>query len=605
MSRSLISTYVIVLSVFAWFVTYGTGTFFAAEWLSASYDSLGSALLRGGADIAPDAISFEALRQGDRTYMYFGPFPALLRIFFNAMSPPHFGLWARVSCFLAASISAGVFGLILTRALRLNGALEPRQRAALAGILILSFSLGTPLLYLVSCSRIFHEASLWGLAGGLAALYGILLLCTGVERPLLGRAIFSTGLAVALLSRVTFGAPICLAAPVVFLWRLGPEGRAQGSIVRTAFLRLAVMMPALLGVAIQLWYNNERFGSPFLFVTYQGFYLDPTDIGGKFNLARFPTAFRHYFGFFWGYFSHTAPYVRMISSEITEPELFMRHWREQTISLTFASCAAMLSAALGIVALVRGRAPLLLAVYACCLLSQAITLLGFFFITQRYEADFLPLLALGIAVAALTLPHSRRLVLTLGILGAVSITVTISSVLDWTMAFNQHAPNGFRRRIAEAFLPPLALPSATERVYLSDGPALKQTDSGAHMRYDTSAAGNPLFWCGTSFTKGIGMKANASALFAVPPGFSRFQAIVMPAHESTHLYDSGVSFSVINDSGDAIFRSGTMGGRSLPQVVDVALGSARTITLSLSIGSGVARGDMGNWAMASFVKALP
>jgi hypothetical protein len=602
MKRALVLTYAIVFATFAWFTTYGTGTFFDLEWLSASYDSLASSLLRGEADVDSESISFEGLKRDGKTFMYFGPFPALLRVVLNAIFPAHAGLWGRVSCFLAASLSAVVFGMVVVRTLRLNESLESRTRVAVAALLILSFSLGTPLLYLASCGRIFHEASLWALFGGLLALYGILLLCTGTERPLLGRAVFSVALAVALLSRITFAVPICLAAPVVFLWRITSE---PGGAARAAFLRLAVMIPAAFGAVFQLWYNYERFGSPFVFFDYQTFYIKPQEIGGEFNLARLPTTVSHYFGFFWGYFSDTPPYARMISSEITRPELFMRHWREQTISLTFASCAVMLFAALGFSALLKRRAPALLAVYSACLLSQALLILTYFFITQRYSADFLPLLAAGIAVASLTLSCRRGLIITLGLLAAVSVSVTSLSILDWTMAFNQHAPNPVRRKLAEAFLPPLALGRAAERVYLSDQRPIAQSDSGTPTRGDRSAVGNQLSWVGTLFPKGLGMRANASSTYTVPPGFDRFQAIVMPAHESTHLYDCAVKFVVTNDAGAEIFNSGTVDGRGLPKSVDVALNGTSTVTLSLSTGEGQTRGDFGNWNMASFAKSTP
>lgn len=600
MKPVLVLTYAVVFAVFACFITYGTGTFFELEWLSASYDSLASSLLHGKADVDPEAISFEGLKRDGRTFMYFGPFPALLRIVLNAASPAHSGLWGRISSLLAASLSAVVFGLLVVRTLKINQSLTDQQRTVLASLLILSFSLGTPLLYLASCGRIFHEASLWGLFGGLLALYGIVLLCTGSERPLLGRALFSVALAVALLSRITFAVPICLAAPVVFLWRINSE---PGGPARAALLRLAVMLPATFGVGFQLWYNHERFGSPFLFFDYQTFYIKPEEIGGEFNLARLQTTFKHYFGFFWRYVSDTPPYVRMISSQIKRPELFMRHWREQTISLTFASCAVMLFAALGFVALLRRKGPPLLAVYVVCLLAQALLILTYFFITQRYAADFLPLLAAGIAAASLSFSYKRALVATLGVLSIFSITATSLSALDWTMAFNQHAPNPVRRRLAQAFLPPLALGDAVERAYLSDLTPVAERDSGTPMRRDKSAVGNQLSWLGTLFPKGLGMRANASATFSVPPGFDRFQSIVMPAHESTHLYDCSMEFRLTNDSGEELFRSGAMGDRSLPQTVNVALNGTSTLTLSLSSGDGQPRGDFGNWNMASFARS--
>ena len=99
------------------------------------------------------------------------------------------------------------------------------------------------------------------------------------------------------------------------------------------------------------------------------------------------------------------------------------------------------------------------------------------------------------------------------------------------------------------------------------------------------------------------MRANASATFAVPPGYDRLQAIVMPAYESTHLFDCAVEFEVSNDRGEVIFSSGTMTARSLPQRVDVDVRGTSSVTLSLLLGEGGTRGDFGNWNMASFAKS--
>jgi hypothetical protein len=605
MKRSLFVAYLVILAAYSWLVTYGTGEFFGVEWLSESFDSLASSLVHGKAGVDPEAIGFEGLKRNGETYMYFGPFPALLRMVFNSVLPDHVGLWGRVSCLLAAILSACTFGFIVTRSLRLNPSLDDRQRTILASILILSFSLGTPLLYLVSCGRIFHEASLWGLCGALWGLYGILLLCTGSERPILGRVIFSFALAISLLSRITFALPMCIAAPIVFLWRMGPEGRVRGGAVRTALLRLVAMMPAVIGVVIQLWYNNERFGAIFRFFDYTSFYISPAEIGGEFNLARIPTAIKHYFGFFWGYLSESPPFIRMINSEIARPEIFMRHWREQTISLTFASCAIMLFAARGFAALCRGRAPALLVVYCTCLLSEAFVILAYFFITQRYAADFLPLITGGVVAAALTISYRRKLVVTLGILSVMSVAATILSDLDWSMAFNEQGPNAFRRNLAKAFLPPLSLGEGRDRTYLSEVGSLMQSDSGVKTQMNKSALGNPLSWVGVRFPKGVGMRANASVTFPVAPGFDRLQAIVIPAFESIHCFDSAMEFKVSNDKDEVLFSSGIMRARSLPRSVDVSLDSTSSITLSLSGIDGRNDCDFGNWNMVSLVKSEP
>lgn len=603
MTRSVVATYLLIFTCYALFVTQGTGEIFGPEWLSASYDSLASSLLQGEAHVDPAVISYEGLRRSGKTYMYFGPFPALIHMVINLVAPGHEGEVARVSCLLAAMLSICVFGAIVQRALRLNGSLQNRQRTIFAVLSITSFALGTPLLYLVSCARIFHEASLWGLCGGLLAVYGIVLICTAPQRAPLGRLLFSIALAVALLSRITFALPICLAAPLVFLWRVRSEAKSNQGILRVMLKRFAAMVPALIGIAIQLWYNNKRFGSPFTFFDYTTFYIIPRQIGGEFNAARIPIALKHYFGFSWAYFSDVPPYIQMANTEISRPEIFMRYWREQTISLSFASCSIMLLALLGLPALVRAKVPTLLLVYAGCLLSEVFAILSYFFITERYATDFLPLITVGVVASALTISYSRKLLVTLSVLSVVSIAVTILSTLDWNMALNGHAPDAFRRQLAKAFLPPLALPEGRERLYMSDMTPLQEGELRPGISFNRSARGNPLSWNGTGFEKGVGMEENRSIGFAVPTGFDRLQAIVSTAFESTHRNEASMVFQVTNERGDVLFRSATMRARSLPQTVDVPLGDSKSITLSLIGEQEGAHTDLGNWNAVSFVKS--
>ena len=602
MSRSLAVSYVLIVAVFGWFATYGSGDFFDSEWLSASYDSLAQQLLRAEADVDPKAISFEGLRRDGKTFMYFGPFPALLRIVPNALLPSLSGQWGRLSCFVAATLCAVAFGFAVVRALRCNGSLNSGQRNQLAVLLVLSFSLGTPLLYLDSCGRIFHEASLWGLCGALWSIYALLLICASPKRDTLGRWLFSVALAVSLLSRITYALPLCLAAPLILLWGLKESAEKDSSVARTFVRRLLMLSPALIAGALQLWYNYERFGSLFKFFDYGSFYIDPRDFGAEFNIARLPTTLWHYFGFFPGYLSSMPPFVRMVNSEISRPELFMPHWREQTISLTFSSCGIMFFAALGLPRLLRRQAPTLLTVVAACFVAQALVILTYFFITQRYAAEFLPLLAVLVAAAAMTVTHSRRLVLTLGTLSSFSIAFTVLSDLDWSMMYNQHGPNAYRRWLAESLLPPIVLAEGTDRVYLSDMTPLEEHHSGSKTQPDRSAVNNPLIRIGTLFPKGLGMRANASSTYAIPEDRNRLQAIIMPANESEHCFDSSMEFQVISERGESLFQSGVMRPRALPQTLDIPLGDSRSVTLILSDAGDGSNCDLGNWNLAAFAK---
>lgn len=214
MSRSLCLLLIIVFLAFVALVTHGTGNLLAGDWLSASYDSLGESLLRGQASVDPEAVQFERFIRNGESFMYFGPFPALLRIVLDGALPAFYGKWARISCLLAATLTVVPFTLAVVRALGANAGLNARQRTRMAALCTLGFAFGSPLAYLVICSRIYHEAILWGLCGSVWGIYALSLLAIEPRKQLAGLWIFSIALGVTVISRVTFAIPMCLALPV-------------------------------------------------------------------------------------------------------------------------------------------------------------------------------------------------------------------------------------------------------------------------------------------------------------------------------------------------------------------------------------------------------
>ena len=63
--------------------------------LGVSYDDLAASLLEGSARVRRSSICWEYFQVGADTYMYFGPFPALLRIVGNGLLPEMYGHWSR------------------------------------------------------------------------------------------------------------------------------------------------------------------------------------------------------------------------------------------------------------------------------------------------------------------------------------------------------------------------------------------------------------------------------------------------------------------------------------------------------------------------------
>ena len=112
----------LVLSVVLWLFTMTGGRdIFVKEILGGAYDSQAEHFLRGDVDVDVDAIRHEATIVNDHVRMYFGPFPALLRIPLNFLYPAGHGKWPRISGFFAGAIALFAFaGLV-----RMDAAARP------------------------------------------------------------------------------------------------------------------------------------------------------------------------------------------------------------------------------------------------------------------------------------------------------------------------------------------------------------------------------------------------------------------------------------------------------------------------------------------------
>jgi hypothetical protein len=107
----------LLLSALLWvFTTTGGRQIFVKEVLGGACDSQAEHFLRGDVDVDVDAIGHEAMIVNGKVRMYFGPFPALLRIPLNFLYPAGHGKWSRISGFFVFR-SRQSEGRALTRAL--------------------------------------------------------------------------------------------------------------------------------------------------------------------------------------------------------------------------------------------------------------------------------------------------------------------------------------------------------------------------------------------------------------------------------------------------------------------------------------------------------
>src|SRR6266481_6457462 len=243
----------LVLSVVLWIFTMTGGQqIFVKEVLGGAFDSQAEHFLRGDVGVDAAAIGHERMIVNGKVRMYFGPFPALLRIPLNFIYPAGHGRWSRISGFCAGVIALVALAGLVKTALR-SSPLSSRARNWVGNTCVIGFALGSPLLLLLGNLSIYDEAIIWALAWSLGALYFALrsrqVETNALTRSLLGFSLCAAG---GLLSRVTFGIPFILIAPLLAL-RVGREKRLINL--------LALFLPLGAGLAFNVWLSYARFAT--------------------------------------------------------------------------------------------------------------------------------------------------------------------------------------------------------------------------------------------------------------------------------------------------------------------------------------------------------
>jgi hypothetical protein len=427
----------LLLSAFLWFYsTTGGGQVFVKEVLGGAYDSQAEHFLRGDVDVDAEAIGHEAMIVDGKVRMYFGPFPAFLRIPLNFLYPAGYGRWSRISGFCAGVIALFAFAGLVGTALR-SSPLSSRARNWVGNACIAGFALGSPLLLLLGNLSIYDEAIIWGLAWSLAALYFVIRVrqaeASALTRLLLGFSLCAAG---ALLSRVTFSIPFIL---IVLL--LGLQiGRANRI---TNFTALLVPLGAALAFYVLLSY--ARFGS-FVGVKYD-YYINPVHSEfahkyGMFSPRRIPFSLADYFSLRFLTFDRLPPFLGAGRHSYDYPSLFSLPFSEVYLSLLWCSGWLVFAAVMGIACLVRRRsADLFEQGIAIALFAQSLCILSFFTLSQRYATDLYPFLIFCLVVflasGGAALLRSRYIVI-----GLVALSVVVNSLatVSWLVDADQNVP---------------------------------------------------------------------------------------------------------------------------------------------------------------------
>ena len=427
----------LALSVLLWFyTTTGGRQVFVKEVLGGAYDSQAEHFLRGNVDVDAEAIDHEAMIVNDHVRMYFGPFPAFLRIPLNLVYPAGYGHWSRISGFSAGIMALFAFAGLVTTVLR-SSALSSRARSWLGNACLIGFALGSPLLLLLGNLSIYDEAIIWGLAWSLAALYFTFRSRqadgAALTRSLLG---FSMCAAAALLSRVTFGIPFLVIAPLLAL-RIPKENRVTNL--------LALLLPLGAAFAFYVWLSYARFGN-FTGVNYD-YYVNPVHSEfaheyGVFSLRRIPYSFADYFSLYFPAPERQPPFLYADRHFYDYPALFSNPDSEVYISLLWSSSWLVFAAVTGLVCLFRSKAAGLFEWgIAVALFMQLLCILSYFLLAQRYSTDVYPFLIFCLVIflgsGAAAMLWSRYIIVGLVVLSAV---INSLATVSWLVNADINVP---------------------------------------------------------------------------------------------------------------------------------------------------------------------
>ncbi len=553
----------LVGTIYFCLITHLDGQILHSELRSSTFDSLGENLLRLDAAVAPNSINWEGLDIRGKKYIYQGPFPALLRIPLNYFWPTHYGDWSRLSCLLAALLALGAIWRLFGKSLLQNYQSNATSKVYFPIFLTLSFGLGTPVLFLVSVATIYHEPILWGLATSLwcIAIYHSLL--SKQTASFASVALMGLFASCSLLSRVTFGVPVLALsffAAVLTIKKFSLANANHWIVSRKALLSL---IPAGAGIAIQLWYNYARFLSPLKFMDYSVFYFNPEKFGGNLNPARMFSTIYNYFGVRTECFIPKKPFFVMETSWYDNPEIFFG-WREPTSSLTLSSSWLVLLALAGFVWVIQKKKFSVL-IASAPFLAEAILILCYSFVSERFSAEFLPLLCF---FAAFSFKPGSWLSGKLGkclvtLLAVLNIGVSILATLSWHTfyaAANTDIPPSWQKKLRAIMIDQPTFPKELgQLVYLSDlEPKIEKAEFRPPQR-NLAWDGGPLEIRGTLVSHGFGIHASTTLSFNVPEGSSALEFLLAPADTTFQCPLAAFSLSIFDDTGRQIYDSGPMG----------------------------------------------
>ena len=385
---------------------------------SGIYELQARAFLEGRIAVPDGSMAIEGFLRNGSTYMYFPPWPAILRLPVVMTTREFDGRLTLLSMGLAWI----VFVVCATKLIwwlhtRITGREHvTRGEAFLVATFLAAAAGGTFMTYDAALPWVYHEVYAWAIAAALGALYWLLRVLAAPDWHSvrwLGAFCF-----VAIATRATAGWALCLTVIAVALWfavrRTTPERRT---------LWWGILLAGLVPLALSIAYNLHKFDHVYMFPLQDQIWTQvnahrrealEANGGAITGLQFFPTAFHAYL---WPTGIRFVDYFPWITLPARPPEALAGAFVDQAYRTGSATAFMPLFMLLQVVSTVVVFSPwapprtriLRVPMFASVLITGAVMAYGYF--AARYASEFVPALVLGGAIGTILVAqalHGRR-----------------------------------------------------------------------------------------------------------------------------------------------------------------------------------------------------
>ena len=414
---------------------------------SGVYELQARAFLDGRIALPDGSMAIEGFVRDGSTYMYFPPWPALLRLPVLMTTKEFDGRLTLLSMGLAWIVFVVITSkLVWWLHLRITErSAVTRGEAFLVAVFLAAASGGTFMTYDAALPWVYHEVYAWAIAASLGALYWMLRMLNAPDWHSvrwLGAFCF-----VAIATRATSGWALCLTVVAVALWsaarRSSPERRR---------LWWGILLAGAVPLALSISYNLHKFDHVYMFPLQDQVWTQvnahrrealEANGGAITGLQFFPTAFHAYL---WPTGIRFVDYFPWITLPARPPEPLNDAFVDQayrTGSVTAFMPLLMLLQIVSTLVVFLPWAPartrvLRVPMVAAVLITGGVMAYGYF--AARYASEFVPALVLGGAIGTVLVGHAlhgRRLLPPVA--GGVAVLAAYSLVAQLSIGLSMAA----------------------------------------------------------------------------------------------------------------------------------------------------------------------